>query len=292
MDSYYVYLYLDPRKSGSYNYGSYSFDYEPFYVGKGKCGRSIRHLQEYILENDNNKLKSNKIKKIQRETGSPPIIIKYKSGIDEKESFDLEIDMIRCIGRKDKNYGPLTNLTDGGEGMSGYIQSEVMKEKLRISQTGRTHTEETKLKFKEINKRNWELYRESRLERFRDYCKTHWTEEKRNDVAVKYKGKNNPNYGNNWTDEQKKHLSEIKKKTTNWNGDNNPSIKNPRKGNKVFSNCYKYFLYDKDGILLGEDYSISELGKKFNLNHRGMRKSSIIGSFYLNMYRVTREKYR
>jgi hypothetical protein len=54
----------------------------------------------------------------------------------------------------------------------------------------------------------------------------------------------------------------------------------------------KYFLYDNEGFLLGEDYSIAELGKKFNLNPKGMRKSSIIGSFYLKMYRVTREKYR
>jgi hypothetical protein len=292
LDNYYVYLYLDPRKSGNYNYGSYSFDYEPFYVGKGKCGRYKSHLKPKQLEEDNNKLKSNKIKKMIRENNLMPIVIKYKSDMGERESLDLEMDMIKCIGRKDKNLGPLTNLTDGGEGTSGYIMKEERKEKLRILHTGKKHTEETKLKFKEIFKRNWELNKELLLKKCHGHWKTYWTEEKRNDVAVKYKGKNNPNYGNNWTDEQKNHLSEIRKKTTNWHGDNNPSRKNPRKGKDNIYNKYKYMLYDKDGVLLDENYSITELGKKFNLNPGGLRKSAIIGSFYLNMYRVIREKYR
>ena len=51
---FYVYVYLDPRKPGNYVYGEYSFDYEPFYVGKGSNGRCTIHLCKYNLENNEN----------------------------------------------------------------------------------------------------------------------------------------------------------------------------------------------------------------------------------------------
>jgi hypothetical protein len=42
---YYVYVYLDPRKFGVFEYGSLKFDYEPFYVGKGTNKRMYAHLK-------------------------------------------------------------------------------------------------------------------------------------------------------------------------------------------------------------------------------------------------------
>jgi len=39
---YNVYIYLDPRKPGHFQYSeSLIFEYEPFYVGKGKPGREF-----------------------------------------------------------------------------------------------------------------------------------------------------------------------------------------------------------------------------------------------------------
>lgn len=54
---YYLYIYLDPRKSGHYSYDSLaSFFYEPIYVGKGNGNRLVSHLKEAI--NWKNKIKT------------------------------------------------------------------------------------------------------------------------------------------------------------------------------------------------------------------------------------------
>ena len=92
---YYIYIYLDPRKSGKYIYGDYCFLYEPFYVGKGK-GRRLGKIS------GRSKYFKNKIDRI-KEAGLKPIIIKIKNNISEKKSFILESELIKSIGRKDLN---------------------------------------------------------------------------------------------------------------------------------------------------------------------------------------------
>ena len=67
-NTFYTYIYLDPRKPGKYEYGDYAFEYEPFYVGKGSNGQWLSHLK--IAKNKNglcrieNTFKHNKIKNI------------------------------------------------------------------------------------------------------------------------------------------------------------------------------------------------------------------------------------
>lgn len=129
---YYVYAYLDPNKCGSYSYGNYTFEYEPFYIGKGKDDRYLYHITETSLLNDGNKLKTNKIKKIKN-----PIIIFVKEYMCEDDSLLLEMDLISTIGRIDMNTGPLTNLTFGGEGESGRICTSDMKHKISNSNKGK-----------------------------------------------------------------------------------------------------------------------------------------------------------
>uniref|UniRef100_UPI0037511A01 LEM-3-like GIY-YIG domain-containing protein n=1 Tax=Acinetobacter sp. TaxID=472 RepID=UPI0037511A01 len=52
--SYYVYIFLDPRKSGYFSYGDLNFVFEPFYVGKGKDNRFKRHLNKSCLTDNYN----------------------------------------------------------------------------------------------------------------------------------------------------------------------------------------------------------------------------------------------
>lgn len=109
---FYVYVYLDPRKPGRYVYGDYSFDYEPFYVGKGCDRRWLNHLNEC----KSNSYFNNKIKKIQKEIGDDPIVIKYKENMFRDDAYSLETLMITKIGRVNTGKGPLCNLMDGGTG--------------------------------------------------------------------------------------------------------------------------------------------------------------------------------
>ena len=118
-NNFYVYIYLDPRKPGKYTYGDCCFLYEPFYIGKGKGNR-------YKDYNYRNNYFQNKINKIKR-CGYELIIIKIEDRLNENESFILESKLIKLIGRFDLNKGPLINLTDGGEGISGYKFSDCIK---------------------------------------------------------------------------------------------------------------------------------------------------------------------
>jgi len=111
---YYNYIYLDPRKPGDYNYGDLHFDFEPFYVGKGKNNRMYNHLNE-IKENTQNPIKFNKIKKILKQ-GLEPIILKIYENLEETISLENEKFLIKIIGRSNIKLGPLTNITDGGTG--------------------------------------------------------------------------------------------------------------------------------------------------------------------------------
>ena len=117
MFKHYIYIYLNPLKRGEYNFDKFSFEYEPFYVGKGKNRRINVHLN---VVDEINKLKQNILNKIKKEN-KEPIIIKLYENISEHSAFRLEKYLIKLIGRRDLKLGTLANLTNGGEGTSGTI---------------------------------------------------------------------------------------------------------------------------------------------------------------------------
>lgn len=132
---FYVYLLLDPRKF-----------YQPFYVGKGYGKRVYNSLRI----GGQNPLKSRVISRI-RKSGSKPEFLIWKSDLSENEAFELESELIKRFGRRDKKTGILTNLTDGGEGVVGRIFSEKQLQNIRKRMSGeknpmygRNHSEDSR----------------------------------------------------------------------------------------------------------------------------------------------------
>jgi len=113
---YYVYVYLDSRKKGSYSYGDFHFDYEPFYVGKGVKDRYLSHLKiaKGTRKGKNNKVIT-KIKSIL-DDGFEPVILKVIENLS-KDNYGLqEVSLIKLIGKSCNESGPLLNITDGDHG--------------------------------------------------------------------------------------------------------------------------------------------------------------------------------
>ena len=134
---FYVYVLLDPRKPGKFKYGKLKFKHEPFYVGKGKAGRVFSHQQR------SNRWVQNKIKKIQRE-GHIYLYDFLKEDLTEAEAYQLEIMTIDTIGRSDLKLGPLCNLSHGGEGASGAVQSKKTRQRrsTTVTKTWANYTQE------------------------------------------------------------------------------------------------------------------------------------------------------
>ena len=154
MNNFYVYVFLDSRISGKYIYGDICFDYEPFYVGKGVSNRI--NISKY---DKLNQFKTNKINKIKNE-GFNVISKKIFNNLTEDESFVIERDLIKKIGKIINKTGPLVNFSDGGTGgdnISNHPNRDEIIEKMKLSKMGvknsfygKKHSETTKEKLSKI----------------------------------------------------------------------------------------------------------------------------------------------
>ena len=114
------YVYLHRRKT----------DNKVFYVGKGKGNRAnFFHNRSKWWNNT-----------AERHGVVVEIVF---DNLTEQEAFQCEIDAIaefRYFGH------PLVNLTDGGEGVSGYVMSEETRKRVSEAKKGIRFSEETRLK--------------------------------------------------------------------------------------------------------------------------------------------------
>jgi hypothetical protein len=85
--------------------------------------------------------------------------IVYKN-IEHKEAKKIEILLIEKYGRKNLGLGNLVNMTNGGDGCFGLVQSKEARQKIREAMKGNTnmigkiHSEETIQKMREAKKGN------------------------------------------------------------------------------------------------------------------------------------------
>lgn len=204
-------------------YGLYrSGNNVPFYIGKARYARRpFEHIDEAFREisSKKNLHKINTIKKIAREQQAIIIRILFSSK-DENEVLQEEIRLISHYGRADIGTGVLTNMTAGGDGISGYTHTPVSRKQISDSlklrspdirskaaekmlghtfNIGRVHTDETKCKISKANKGRT--------------------------VAKDMSGNNNPFYG-------KRHSQESKEKMSKWHCENSKGENNPFYGKK------------------------------------------------------------
>jgi hypothetical protein len=109
-----------------YVYVLLRLDGQPFYVGKGIRNRIFNHEAEAR----NTTLKTHKLNLIRTiiKTGGELRYALPHFCDDEAEAHVFEVKLISSIGRHDLKKGPLTNQTDGGEGVTG-LSEETMARK-------------------------------------------------------------------------------------------------------------------------------------------------------------------
>jgi len=194
-------------------------DNVPFYVGKGKGYRY--YVSCHLYGNNHNRSLKNKIRKVS--VDNIKIHFLHKD-ISEEEAFYWESYWIKYIGRRDKKEGTLCNLTDGGEGDSGYIISEETKRKIGKANKGHPgvqHTKEARRKISEANKGK------------------KLSEETKRKISKALKGKNSCMYGKTPSEETKRKMSKAHKGKNNHMYGKTPSEETKRKISKALKG-YKH----------------------------------------------------
>lgn len=145
----------------------------PFYIGKGKGDRAWNHLNEAPSKH-HNPLKIDIISKAKSD--NIKILVEFiAENLDEIFALRLEVWAIKMWGRLSLGEGPLTNLTDGGEG--GQTLSDPFSKQRFMESMARVNAlPETKRNRTNAAKEIWNRpgYREAaREERRRRYLDPH-----------------------------------------------------------------------------------------------------------------------
>jgi len=101
----------------------------PCYVGKGRGSRLSHHKKRAYNPH---------LRRIYAQAGGDLPAVIVRGGLTDPEAIETEIAFIAAIGRE-RNGGPLVNMTDGGDGISGFKFSAESIEKIRKATVGRKY---------------------------------------------------------------------------------------------------------------------------------------------------------
>jgi hypothetical protein len=127
-----------PPRSDFYVYMLFRENGEPFYVGKGQGDRWLAH--EYYARATKRRDPRCSIIRRMQSAGLDVPKVKLHEWLTDATACAYEVALIAAIGRGEA--GPLVNLTDGGEGKSGWTTSPETRAKIGAANRGRKRTPE------------------------------------------------------------------------------------------------------------------------------------------------------
>jgi hypothetical protein len=273
LDNYYVYGYFNPDKIGTFQYGNFQFEHEPFYIGMGTGDRMYEHLTEakgisYLKRP--NKLKAYEIRMIL-ETGKEPIVSKIQENLSEGDAFNLENSIIELIGKKIENRGPLTNISDGG----GYRPK--LSGKLN-PMYGKKWDKKQK-KDQSVKIKNWwrNLSDTDREKYLSNLKRSLNTPEHKKLLSDRSMGKNNGMYGKQHTKKTKKLIRQKAIENKRFKGMDNPKAKNWKVVSitgQTFEVCGTLHQFCKDKNIGNAD-GLKLAGKQNRFTKKGWRAIEI-----------------
>lgn len=168
--------------------------------------------------------------------------------LTQREALDMEVALIaeyksNCTRYKNPSYG--YNMTDGGEGSSGF-----------------KHTEESKQKLREIRSNTSDETRKRMSESAKERCTEEWRRIQSDRQRGVFNGENNPFYGKHHSEETKALLSEMHKRenmnpeTLKKMSENHADVSGEKNPN--YGNGRKVVQLTMDGEYIAEYQTIAE----------------------------------
>lgn len=151
--------------------------YAPFkvaYIGIGDALRPYSHGQLAEKNQHYNRILQRIFDKARRLGFNSLNVVIIRQGLDWDTACQLEREQISLYGRLDRSTGCLANLTNGGDGTSGYVPTPAHREKVRRSLIGIKRSEETKAKIGIASRsRVTQEYRENIRGKLKEFFETH-----------------------------------------------------------------------------------------------------------------------